>query len=186
MNILICNDDGIFSEGILTLANVLSIEHNVTVVAPLSNRSGYSHSMSFFKELTVKEEKISKNFKSYSISGTPADCVKFALYYFNGNFDIVCGGINIGNNIGTDILYSGTVSICIEASVNGYKNIALSVTEFDNINYEILGKNALLIFNALQPFLSKNRVWNVNIPNKEITEIKITKFITSLGNKKRI
>ena len=98
MNILICNDDGIFSEGLITLANFLSRQNKVVVVAPKANCSGYSHSMSFFKKLTFIEEKISDNFKSYSLSGTPADCVKFGIEYFKNQFefDLVCSGINIG------------------------------------------------------------------------------------------
>ena len=67
MNILICNDDGIFSEGLKTLANFLSKENKVVVVAPYANCSGYSHSMSFFKKLTFKEEKISDNRESVCI-----------------------------------------------------------------------------------------------------------------------
>ena len=176
MNILICNDDGIFSEGILTLANVLCKEHNVVVIAPDNNRSGYSHSMSFFKELTLKKHNLSENFQSFSLNGTPADCVKFGIFYYKGNFDLIIGGVNIGNNIGTDILYSGTVSIGIEASINGFKNIALSLTETDNINYKILAENCYKIINKMLPYLSSEVVWNINIPNKRVDTLKTTKL----------
>lgn len=179
MNILICNDDGIFSEGLLTLANFLSKKHKVVVVAPKDNCSGYSHSMSFFKKLGLKEEKISNNFKSYSLTGTPADCVKFGVEYFKEQykFDIVCAGINIGNNLGTDTLYSGTVSSCVEASILGVKNIAFSVNAFDNIDFKSLQEHTEKIFNIMVPYLSADYVWNINIPNlKEIKGIKITKL----------
>ncbi len=179
MNILICNDDGIFSEGLKALANFLSKENNVVVVAPYSNCSGYSHSMSFFKKLTFKEEFISEKYKSYSISGTPADCVKFAVEYFKKEieFDVVCSGINIGSNLGTDTLYSGTVAACFEASLLNKKNIAFSVTDFDNIDYVALSKHAEKIFNLLLPSLSSEYVWNVNIPNlNELKGLKITKL----------
>ena len=179
MNILICNDDGIFSEGLITLANFLSKENKVVVVAPKANCSGYSHSMSFFKKLTFIEEKISDNFKSYSLSGTPADCVKFGIEYFKNQFefDLVCSGINIGNNLGTDTLYSGTVAACVEASILGKKNIAFSVNGFDNIDFKALSKHTEAIFNQMLPYLSADYVWNINIPNlKEIKGLKITKL----------
>ena len=175
MNILICNDDGIFSEGILTLAKYLSKNHKVIVVAPNSNRSACSHSMSFYKELVVKEEKILDNFLTFSISGTPADCVKFALFKFGKIFDLVIGGINIGNNVGTDILYSGTVSIALEACVNGIKSVAFSVSEFENVNFDIVTTNCLKILEKLTPYLSNEYVWNVNVPNKKIDYFKIVK-----------
>ncbi len=179
MNILICNDDGIFSEGLKTLANFLSKENNVIVVAPQNNCSGYSHSMSFFKKLTFKEVFVSENYKSYALSGTPADCVKFAVEYFKNEitFDLVCSGINIGSNLGTDTLYSGTVAACFEASLLNIKNIAFSVTDFDNINYYALSNHAEKIFNLLLPKLSSQFVWNVNIPNiNELKGLKITKL----------
>ena len=179
MNILICNDDGIFSEGLITLANFLSKDNRVVVVAPQENCSGYSHSMSFFKKLKLKEVFLSKNFKSFSLSGTPADCVKFGVEYYKNDFqfDIVCSGINIGNNLGTDTLYSGTVSACAEASLLGIKNIAFSVNAFNNINFESLIFHTENIFKTLLPYLSTDFVWNVNIPNKDqITGLKITRL----------
>lgn len=179
MNILICNDDGIFSEGLKTLANFLSKENKVVVVAPYANCSGYSHSMSFFKKLTFKEEKISDNYKSYSITGTPADCVKFGIEFFKGqiDFDLVCSGINIGANLGTDTLYSGTVAACFEASLLNKKNIAFSITAFDNINFAKISTHAEKIFNQLLPNLSPEYVWNINIPNlSKIKGLKITKL----------
>jgi len=176
MNILICNDDGIFSEGIITLANVLSKNNKVTVVAPDTNRSACSHSMSFYKELTFKQIKISDNFLSFSLSGTPADCVKFSLFYFKEKFDLIIGGVNIGFNIGTDILYSGTVSIAIEACLNGYKNLALSVIVNNDINYNVLADNCEKLFNKILPYTSKEYVLNINIPNEPINKLKFAKL----------
>ena len=101
MRILVANDDGIESEGIKTLAKVLSKRHKVTIVAPDGNRSAFSHSLTISKNLTFKEVKVSDDFDAYTVSGTPADCVKFALHYFTDEkFDMVCSGINMGNNLG--------------------------------------------------------------------------------------
>ena len=83
MRILVTNDDGIQSEGVKTLAELLSKKgHKVTVVAPDGNRSAFSHSLSIYKKLTFLRQNISENFEAYSLSGTPADCVKFAVHYF--------------------------------------------------------------------------------------------------------
>ena len=127
MNILVVNDDGILSEGILALADFLSDKNKVTVVAPNGNRSAFSHSLSIFKDLTIKEVKISPKFRAFETSGTPADCVKFALHYFaDEKFDMVCSGINKGHNLGSDTVYSGTISACLEGNFFGLKGIAFS------------------------------------------------------------
>ena len=129
MRILVANDDGIESEGIKTLAKVLSKRHKVTIVAPDGNRSAFSHSLTISKNLIFKEVKVSDDFDAYTVSGTPADCVKFALHYFTDEkFDMVCSGINMGNNLGSDIMYSGTVAAAVEANFLGLKSIAFSNT----------------------------------------------------------
>ena len=89
MNILICNDDGIYSEGLKTLANILKDKHSVTVFAPSGNRSGYSRSVSFHKNIEVLPVNEIEGVKSYTVSGTPADCVKFAITTKVSDFDLV-------------------------------------------------------------------------------------------------
>lgn len=79
-NILVCNDDGVSSEGIYALAKCLSKEHNVLVVAPNGNRSAYAHSLSIGKDIEVEQVYIDAEFESYAVTGTPADCVKFAKH----------------------------------------------------------------------------------------------------------
>ena len=135
MRILVTNDDGIQSEGVKTLAELLSKKgHKVTVVAPDGNRSAFSHSLSIYKTLTFLRQNISENFEAYSLSGTPADCVKFAVHYFeNKPFDFVCSGINGGNNLGSDTCYSGTVAAGLEANFFGIKSIAFSLVIFSII-----------------------------------------------------
>lgn len=83
MRILVTNDDGIESEGIQALASVLvKIGHKVTLVAPDGNRSAFSHSLSIHKKLVFTPLNSGKAFDEYTLSGTPADCVKFACHYF--------------------------------------------------------------------------------------------------------
>ena len=86
MNILICNDDGINSEGIIVLAKCLSRKHNVLVVAPDGNRSAFSHSLTISSDITVREVYIDKAFRSYAISGTPADCAKIVPDIYTGTY----------------------------------------------------------------------------------------------------
>ena len=170
MNILICNDDGIFSEGLKTLAKFLSEKNKVYVMAPDGNRSAYSHSMSFYKKLKVRNVEQNANYVSYSLSGTPADCVRFGMEFFKDvNFDLIVSGINIGSNAGTDTLYSGTVSACFEACILSIPSIALSCVTDKNceIDYKALYKNLSTVFPDLLKNASKNYVLNVNFPNKE-------------------
>lgn len=166
MNVLVVNDDGILSEGIKALADFLSEKHNVIVVAPDGNRSAFSHSLSIFKDIFVNEITISNKYKSYAMSGTPADCVKFAMHYFsNLKFDMVCSGINKGHNLGSDTVYSGTISACLEGNFFGVKGIAFSNYAHDNCdfgrNIEVLRK----IFDKLCDMASGEYTLNVNLPN---------------------
>ncbi len=172
MNILICNDDGIFSEGILTLATILKTKHNVTVYAPTGNRSGFSRSMSFHKDVEIKRVDAIAGVSCYSVSGTPSDCVKFAVTMHETKFDLVLAGINSGPNIGSDIFYSGTVNACFEASVEGIPSIAFSNVALKDFKFNETGKIIDKIFNNLVSMASKDYVLNVNIPNVNLEEVK--------------
>lgn len=133
MNVLLTNDDGIDGAGLLSLAAVLSKKHSVFVIAPDRNQSGASSRMSVFDPLSVKEHPIEGCAASFSLSGTPVDCVIAAI---NGPFigkklDCVISGINDGSNIGTDIIYSGTCAAARQGSFMGVPGIAVSVdTDF--------------------------------------------------------
>ena len=130
MKILISNDDGINSKGLIAIAEKLSKNNEVLVVAPDGNRSAISHSLTIGRPIKINKVYISDNFTSYAISGTPADCVKMAnILMPDFKADIVVAGINKGHNIGSDILYSGTVAIACEASFFNNISFALSTSE---------------------------------------------------------
>mgnify|MGYP004684230391 FL=1 len=113
MKILICNDDGINSEGIIALALMLYKKgHEITVVAPDGNRSSYSHHVNFYTDVTVRKVDFAEGIEAYALSGTPADCALYGLRGLDKEFDILCSGINVGSNLGTEVLYSGTVAAC--------------------------------------------------------------------------
>ncbi|PWM70849.1 MAG: 5'/3'-nucleotidase SurE [Bacillota bacterium] len=174
MNILLCNDDGLYSEGILTFAKKLSEKHKVLVVAPERNNSAVSHSLSIFKNIRVKEEFPDNAFRLFSVSGTPADCVKFAHHNLSESFpiDVVLSGINKGHNLGTDTLYSGTVSAAFEGAALGYKAIAFSSLSHEGENMSESAEIASDLFVKLYPFLSEEFIFNVNIPALKKEEIK--------------
>ena len=181
MNILICNDDGISSEGIKALAGKLSEKHNILVVAPDGNRSGFSHSLTFDKPLVLKEYFIDERYKSYSFSGTPVDCIKFATDKFSAFCpDLVLSGINNGSNIGTDVLYSGTVSAASEANVLGYKSMAFSLVERNAKDFKKAAIYCAEIVEKYYSMLDTSFVLNINLPFADTEKINGFRF-TPLG-----
>ncbi len=177
MKILIANDDGIRARGIYALAKELSKEHEVVVVAPREERSASSHSITLFKPISIKEEVLEGiNCKAYSISGTPADCVRVGIDKLAKDIDIVISGINRGVNLGTDVIYSGTVSAAMEAAIYDLLSIAISQEVDWNRNdedYTVAAKYASSILKTAEKnYLKPNVVLNVNVPNKSKGEIK--------------
>lgn len=182
MNILITNDDGIRANGIIELAKEMSKYHNVYVVAPESQRSATGHAITIHNPIMVNEEYIDDKIKAYSISGTPADCVKVGIEALlkDVNIDIVLSGINNGPNLGTDVIYSGTVSAAIEGFVQNKPSIAFSFNEFnvDKEVYKTISKYASDIVNKITDKLDllNDCILNVNIPSGEIKGSKITRL----------
>jgi 5'-nucleotidase len=126
MRILLCNDDGYEALGILTLARHLREQgHEIHLVAPSEERSGQSHAMTFFRPILTRRV----DSHTWAVQGTPADCAALALHHFLKETppDLVISGINHGMNVGWDVNYSGTVGAATEASLLGYKAIAVSV-----------------------------------------------------------
>jgi len=131
MNILIVNDDGYKAEGINILAETLCSSHNIIVVAPRYGCSGFSHSLTFYRPIFAKKI-LNKNWECYSVEGTPADCVKFAIKeIIRGKPDLIISGINDNPNIGTDVFYSGTVHAAMEGSIMKIPALAVSGFFFD-------------------------------------------------------
>lgn len=126
MKLLLVNDDGIESEGILALARRLSPQHEIVVVAPMYNQSAKGHS-STFGDLSFENRGTDGTVRYYAVNGTPSDCTRFALCYLKYAPDLVISGINDGVNIGYDVWFSGTVGAAIEANFFHIPAIALSV-----------------------------------------------------------
>ena len=165
MKILISNDDGIFAPGIAALVEAFSREgYEVFVCAPDSQRSAASHSLTIGRPLTVKEVDFPGAAKAYAIGGTPADCVKLGLTVLCPDAQAVVSGVNKGYNVGTDILYSGTVAAAMEGAICGRVALAVSQMEkredFSKAAQLAVQMFAKLVENPLAPL----SVLNVNYP----------------------
>ena len=178
MKILLTNDDGIMADGIYILAKELEKEHDITIIAPETQKSAQSHAITLHRPLIIKEVKLNGlKSKAYSISGTPADCVRAGIEAIvDDKVDLVMSGINLGLNSGMDILYSGTVSAAVEANIYGIPSIAISAEYMKGIaNYNISAKYALKVLEkTASKLLKTNIVLNLNTPydlndvNKEL------------------
>ena len=178
MNVLICNDDGIRSKRLIALAKELNKKYNVLVVAPSKNKSACAHTLSVCKKIKLKKVNFINGVLAYSLSGSPADCVKFASHYFSDfKIDLVVSGVNNGHNLGTDILYSGTLSAAIEGSFFGYKSIALSCVSHDENDVDFWTERSVEIIEKLIPLSENGRVWNVNFPDVKPNDLKGTEFV---------
>jgi len=177
MRILLTNDDGYLAPGINTIFAELSKEYEVIMVAPKTNMSVTSSSLSVGKSLKVT--KVSDNI--YHINGTPADCVHISLCGFlRESIDIVVSGINDVANCGDDVVYSGTVGAAIEGRFLGIPAIAVSMDSTEEENYKTASKVVQKILSNLEtaPF-SEHTILNVNVPNipyKALKGIKTTRL----------
>lgn len=182
MNILITNDDGIQADGIIELAKVIKGVANVYVVAPDTQRSATGHAITIHNPIMINEEYIDDNIKAYSISGTPADCVKLGIesIFKDVNIDLVLSGINNGANLGTDVIYSGTVSAAIEGLIQNKPSIAISYDSF-KVSKEKYKKASDYVVNLVNNIKNDMHIFddcilNVNIPDKDVKGFKITKL----------
>lgn len=125
MRILIANDDGIYSPGIVALAEVAAKFGEVRIVAPDVEQSSAGHSITAWRPLSYKRTPI-KGFEAYRVNGTPADCVGIGVHNWE-NVDVVLSGVNFGTNLGHAIWHSGTVAAAKQATLLGLRGIALSM-----------------------------------------------------------
>ncbi|MEO0538965.1 MAG: 5'/3'-nucleotidase SurE [Cyanobacteria bacterium P01_A01_bin.123] len=177
MKLLVSNDDGIFAQGIRTLANTLvAAGHQVTVVCPDRERSATGHGLTLHKP--IRAEQVTGIFQTgvdaWACSGTPADCVKLALgALLETPPDFVLSGINHGANLGSDVLYSGTVSAAMEGVIEGIPAIALSLASFSCQDFQPAANMALRLVTQLhQTPLPLAMLFNVNVPPIAETQIK--------------
>lgn len=190
MNILISNDDGIAANGIRALTEELSQNHDVYVIAPDRERSAAGHSLTLHTPLRVEELEESKSGakRTWVTNGTPGDCVKIgisAILSEDEQPDFVISGINHGPNLGSDILYSGTVSCAMEGAMLGIPSIALSLATM-NADYEDFKFSARFVNALLEKLKSfqfpKKSILNINVPKLDSDDIAGV-AVTELGRK---
>jgi len=163
MKILVSNDDGIFSPGLVALAEVASQFGQVMIFAPDFEQSAMGHAITITRPLQYHRVKMMKGFEAYRVNGTPADCVAMGLYHWGGA-DLVLSGINLGSNLGNDIWHSGTVAAAKQGVLLGVRGVAFSqVINGEEPDYEkqkpFVAEVINLLLGASQP-----RLVNVNLP----------------------
>jgi len=173
--ILVTNDDGIYSKGIILLARALTEVGEVFVVAPDREKSAIAHSLTLHRPLRV--ERIKRNF--FAVDGTPADCVHLAVNTILPEHPgLIVSGINKGGNLGDDITYSGTVSAAFEGTLLGIPSFAVSLVARSHFKFHPAARFAVRVAHAiLKKGLPKDTLLNVNVPNlpeEEIQSYQIT------------
>jgi 5'-nucleotidase len=170
--ILVTNDDGIESRGILALKLALDPIGDVTVVAPDLNQSAVGHTKTLMRPLRVRERTLADGSVGYSVDGSPTDCVSLAfLGFFEERFDLVASGINYGANLGDDITYSGTVSAAMEAVINNCPAFAISQEYDEQIDFALAAKAAAVVArNILEHGLRRGELLSVNVPSVSVED----------------
>jgi len=173
MRILISNDDGIYSPGILALAEVAQQFGEVHIVAPDVEQSSAGQSITGWRPLTYKRTPI-KGFEAYRVNGTPADCVVLGAYNWE-KVNIVLSGINLGSNLGNAIWHSGTVAAAKQATLLGLRGVALSMpASQEEPNFAMLKPS---VKKVLQMLFNEPRLplVNVNFPEQQPNDVKWTR-----------
>lgn len=166
--ILITNDDGITAPGIRHLFNALKKDADLIVVAPSHERSACGMSTTLRDPLKIEKVVWGEDGEAFSISGTPADCVKLALSVISQRKpDIIVSGVNRGSNAGRNVLYSGTISAVIEGVLRDVPGIAFSCYDFQDPIYAMTEKYIPQLVNyVLSHKLPEGTLLNVNFPSK--------------------
>ena len=162
MRILITNDDSISAQALIPFAKWCQRLGEVTVVVPKSEQSAKSHGIEIHEAFEVKKLEVD-GIEVYTVDSTPADCVRYAVLGMELKFDLILSGINRGLNIGTDMLYSGTVSAAREAAILGIPAIALSTPPeyyLDSVNH----LDEVFSYIDERKLLDIHSTYNINIP----------------------
>jgi len=173
--ILLTNDDGYHADGILALEERLSEVGDVYVVAPETEMSGASHSLTLSRPLRIRQ----RSERHWTVDGTPTDCVTLAInqiFSESERPDICCSGINHGANLGDDATYSGTVAGALEATILGVPGLAFSLAAYRDQDFAESAKVAAEITRkALADGLPVWTLLNVNVPKGVPKGIRVTK-----------
>lgn len=163
VNILLTNDDGPLAPGLHALLRALQPHGEVTVVCPAEERSGVGHAITYLTPVRAAKVELAGGGSACTITGTPADCVKFALsHLLDAPPDLIVSGINIGVNVGWDLFYSGTVAAAVEGAMNGIPSVAVSTSRANSDKMDVAAGRAVDVILALPR--EGPVAYNVNIP----------------------
>lgn len=173
--ILLTNDDGIHSDGLIKLEQALGEVGEVYVVAPASEMSGASHSLTLGRPLRIRQI----DERHWTVDGTPTDCVTLALNKILPQDELphICAsGINHGGNLGDDATYSGTVAGALEATILGVPGLAFSLVARENFDFTEPARFAVAaIRKVLTEGLPEGTLLNINFPSGEIKGVQVTR-----------
>lgn len=177
VRILVSNDDGIHADGITALAKAMEALGEVWVVAPETEQSATSHSLSLHRPLRIREAKP----RWFGVDGTPADSVYLAVNQLmrDARPTLVVSGVNHGPNLADDVIYSGTVAAAMEAVMLGIPAVAfsLSTRKRDEMRFDVAARFAQsLVRSLLEKPLEKNLLLNVNVPPGTPTQFAVTRL----------
>lgn len=175
MNLLLSNDDGVFAAGIRALAQELKQYHNVAIVAPESQKSGASHSMTSVQPVRVRKVTLPElpDVPAFAVDGTPADCVRIGCTSLGLPVDMVVTGINHGANLGSDVLYSGTVGAAMEGAFLGKQSFAASTYPDNPVDFSAAARSALWTVDYIRRHpLPQGMILSVNAPELPVSEIR--------------
>lgn len=174
--ILVTNDDGMFAPGIKHLVSIARQMGDVIVVAPDSPQSGQGHAITIEKPLRLNKVDVFDNIDSYECNGTPVDCVKLAKHVLlkDRKIDLCLSGINHGSNASINIIYSGTMSAAMEASLDGIPSIGFSLLDYSfDADFEASTPYLRhIIEQVIENGMPKTSLLNVNIPKLPFDKIK--------------
>jgi len=166
MRVLLTNDDGIHAPGLKALYEELKRDFQVHIVAPDSERSAVGHAITLTSPLRVQEVFKHGSFFGYGVKGTPADCVKIAVQeLLEAAPDVILSGVNLGANVGVNVLYSGTVSAATEGAFLGIPSAAISLDIRTNPDFRFAARFGIEIIRFIREHgLRERTALNVNIP----------------------
>ena len=175
MRILICNDDGIHAPGIRALYEAVKDLGEVFVVAPHTEQSAVGHAITLANPIKCQKIFNGADFFGYAVGGTPADCVKLAVYSLLADKrpDLIISGINFGPNTGISVIYSGTVSAATEGTILGIPSMAVSLATFKDPIWATAAHVARqFAIKLMKEGLPPETLLNVNVPNVPLNQIK--------------
>jgi len=180
MRILLTNDDGILAEGLIALYEELKGDFELSIVAPETEMSAVGHAITLSNPLRVRRFKRNGIFFGYGVSGTPADCVKIGVQeILQQRPDMILSGINLGSNVGINLLYSGTVSAATEGAFLGIPSVAISLNTKNDPDFGFPAKfSRRMIKFVKENGLRERTALNVNIPAIPEDQIKGVSFTT--------